>query len=247
MLKKLLPSILLFFSALASAEPIPDFSANYLIRIEGVQAGELKRELETVDNGLRLFQSQTQAKGVFAFFKPEVVTETSLWSRQNDRILPQAYRYIREGGKKDKHMSLDFDWPNKRLYIDDKKKPWSLRLAQPTLDKLLYQLSLMSDLAAGKQRFHYMIADGGKLKRYDIQQIGQESISTPLGNIDTIKLIRKRDRPKDRQTTLWCAPGLHYLPVKLEHIEKDGTVFTAVLRRLKGIDGQNSFHTPTQQ
>ena len=74
-----------------------------------------------------------------------------------------------------------------------------------------------------------------------IIKISREVITTPLGKIEAIKLTRERSRPKDRKTTLWCAPSLNYLPVMLEHIEKDGTVFTAKIRRLRGINSKGAF------
>ncbi len=238
-------AILILFilpSASLLADTIPDFSANYAIKLNGIQAGELKRSLVSNSDGSRLFKSETKAKGVFAFFKPEVIVETSLWSSDAQKIKPIAYRYSRTGGKKDKTLLLDFDWSTKQLHIDDKQQPWSLTLKDDTLDKLLYQLALMSDLAEQQEQFHYHIADGGKIKQYLISKVSREVISTPLGKIEALKLTRERSRPKDRKTTLWCAPALNYLPVKLEHIEKDGTLFTATLRRLNGIDSAGAFN-----
>ena len=227
------------------ADPIPDFAANYSIHLNGIQAGELKRSLVTNNDGTRLFKSKTQAKGLFALLKPEVIIETSLWSGSEKLIKPLEYRYIRTGGRKNKRVALDFNWITKQVYIDDAKRPWSLDLESATLDKLLYQLALMSDLEEKKVTFNYRIADGGKIKHYLITKTNQEVISTPMGKIEAIKLTRERSRPKDRKTTLWCAPALNYIPVMLEHIEKDGTIFTAKLRRLRGIDTDNAFESNT--
>ena len=132
-----------------------------------------------------------------------------------------------------------------QVFIDDKKKPWQLKIEQNTLDKLVYQLALMSDLADNKTLLNYRIADGGKLKDYKIKILDEEIITTPLGRINTIKLTRERVRSKGRETTLWCAPALNYLPVKLEHTEKGGSIFTAVLRRLKGIATEDAFKALT--
>lgn len=239
--------MLLLIARITAAQPLlPDFSASYAIDLNGIQAGQLKRSLTTQEDGLRVFKSKTRAKGLFALFKPETIVETSLWSLRNDTITPEHYSYVRTGGNKDKWVSLLFDWSKQQLYIDDRKQPWSLALEGPVLDKLVYQLSLMSDLAEGQETFHYRIADGGKIKDYKITHLGEEIVSTPMGRIKAIKLSRERNRPKDRKTTLWCAPGLHYLPVRLEHIEKDGSVFTATIHRLSGIDAEDAF-TQTQQ
>lgn len=226
--------------SMAQSVTIPDFSANYQVHLNGLQAGELKRSLQSQADGKRLFKSETQAKGVFAFFKPEKIVETSLWLWNKNFVQPQTYIYSRKGGKKDKEVHLDFDWPDNSVHINDGEQPWSLKLRPRTLDKLVYQIALMSDLAKDKQKFRYNIADGGKIKIYDITILGEEVVTTPLGQFTAIKLLRKREGKKERKTTLWCAPSLNYLPVQLEHIEKDGTVFTATIRTLEGIEIGNS-------
>ncbi len=235
--------ILLFFCLPQSlqAQDIADFSAYYKVSLNGLSAGELKRTLSTNEDGSRTFLSQSQAKGVFAFFKPDLVEETSIWSLEEQEIRPQSYLYQRTGGKKEKYLSINFDWYNQRANIDDNNHTSVLDIKPNTLDKLLYQLVLMSDLEQQKTLLNYQVIDGDQLKTYDIVIIGTEIINTPLGKIEAIKLQRQRDTNKQRQTTLWFAPKLQYLPVKIEHIEKDGTRFTAELRRLKGIDTANSF------
>jgi len=224
-----------------SAQQIADFSANYLVRYNNIQAAELKQTLETQTDGTRLYTSKMQAKGVFAYIKPDVVTETSLWQQNKDVIEPLHYQYERTGGKKDKYLSMDFDWGKQLVAIDDKKHPWQLKLQPETLDKLVYQIALMQDLKADKTSLDYTIADGGKLKTYNIGIIGEEVIETPLGKIKTIKFTRIKNIDKKRKTTLWCAPALNYLPVQIEHVEKHGTTYTAVLRRLKGLDTTDAF------
>ncbi|OUR72181.1 isoprenoid biosynthesis protein [Methylophaga sp. 41_12_T18] len=240
-MKTLISYFLLLMPLWLSAQEIPDFSANYLVKLNNIQAGELKRSLVTHSDGNRQFTSITKAKGVFAFFKPDVVEETSIWQSIDNQVQPQFYSFERTGGKKDKFMALNFDWQADRLHIDDGKQPWQLKLEHGTLDKLVYQIALMSDLKTNKQQFNYRIADGGKLKTYDIRIITEEVIKTPLGKINTVKLIRYRSNNNKRQTTLWCAPALNYLPVKLEHTEKGGSVFTALLRKLDGITTTDAF------
>lgn len=244
MLRLLSYILLLCLSNFALAADIPDFSANYLVKLNGIQAGELKRSLKTQENGLRKFNSVSQAKGVFSFFKPDVIEETSVWKLVNGRVTPQRYRYQRTGGKKDKFLQMQFNWHEQQVSIDDREHPWELDIETGVLDKLVYQISLMRDLSQGIEQVDYLIADGGRLKTYQITVLGKETITTPMGQIDTIKLTRHREKPNDRETTLWCAPALNYLPVKLEHVE-DEAVFTALLRRLQGIDAEQAF-TPLQ-
>ncbi|MDO7597854.1 MAG: DUF3108 domain-containing protein [Pseudomonadota bacterium] len=234
-------TFLLLMPLTISAQELPDFSANYQVMLNGIQAGDLKQRLSSNSDGSRKFTSATQAQGLFAFFKPDLVEEISTWTLVGNRIQPRHYLYQRSGGKKDKYLKLDFDWQSQQLSIDDKNYPWQLALEPHTLDKLVYQLALMMDMDKGINQYNYRIADGGKIKTYTIDVMNEEIVTTTLGRIKTIKLKRLRDETSKRQTVLWCAPALNYLPVKLEHTEKDGTVFTANLHRLKGIPTANIF------
>lgn len=231
--------VLLCMSSTAFAQNLNDYSAKYEIEMNGLQAGELTQQLETLTDGLHRFRSATKAKGVIAVFRRDTVKETSLWTLSSQQIKPRQYLYQRNGGKKDKYLRMDFDWRTNSVHIDDKVHPWDLEIESDTLEKHVYQVQLRLDLLKNPEQstFNYLIADGGRIKHYQIARLEQETISTPLGQIDTVKFKRQRDRDsdKDRETTLWCAPELNYLPVKLEHIEKDGTKFTAVLRRIEGL------------
>lgn len=237
--------LLIIFPQWLLAQEIPDFTAKYTVNLKGLHAGDQKSSLSTNNDGSRVFKSTSKATGLFSFFKPELVEETSVWKLHSGYIRPDHYLYQRTGGKKDKYMQLTFNWQANRLHIDDKKQPWSLPLEPNTLDKLVYQLALMSDLADDKTTFNYRIADGGKLKNYTIKIVDTETITTPLGEIEAVKLIRQRKAGKKRQTTLWCAPALNYLPVQLEHIEKDGSKFTAVIKQLQGFNLELAFQPIT--
>lgn len=231
--------VLLFMSSMTCAQELDDYSAKYEIEMNGLQAGELTQQLETLTDGLHRFRSATKAKGVIAVFRRDTVKETSLWTVSRQQIKPRQYLYQRSGGKKDKYLRMDFDWRENSVHIDDKVHPWDLEIETGTLEKHIYQVQLRLDLLQNPEQnmFNYLIADGGRIKHYQIERLEQETITTPLGKIATVKFKRQRDRDsdKDRETTLWCAPELNYLPVKLEHIEKDGTKFTAVLRRIEGL------------
>ena len=240
MLKTAGALLFLLLSPVLSAEEIPDFIANYRVELNGIQAGELVRSLSTEESGQRLFTSTSQAKGVFALIKPDVITESSRWHWNGEGVQPDRYVYERSGGKKEKWLEMQFDWDNGTASIDDKEQPWQLTLEPGTLDKLVYQISLMHDLDEHSKNISYRIADGGHIKTYNIQVVGTETVTTPMGKIQAVKLIRQRDSDSDRETTLWCAPALNYMPVKLTHKE-DGTTFTAMIRRLQGMNSNAAF------
>lgn len=223
-------------TAPAYADAVKDYEATYEVGLNGFSVGELEQTLTSQDDGTSKLFSRTRAKGLFKLIKSDVVKETSVVAMADGQVKPQSYVYDRSGGDKDKHIELDFDWSTQEVAIDDKKHPWVLDLGNNTHDKHAYQLQLMLDLEADTESLSYQIADGGKLKTYDISILGRETVNTPMGKIDTIKLRRERDADSERETTLWCAPALNNLPVRLEHKEKDDSRFIAVIKTLEGRD-----------
>ena len=101
-------------------------------------------------------------------------------------------------------------------------------LPEIALDKLSYQLQLRKDLINKQTLEAYQIADGGHLKTYTFEVIGDEVIETPLGKMDTIHIKRIREGKK-RFTHIWLAKKWDYLIVKLEHKEKSGQSFAIQL------------------
>ena len=78
----------------------------------------------------------------------------------------------------------------------------------------------------------YAIADKNKLKDYEFKNGGTEEVVTAAGTYRAVKLSRGTTAD-DRQTTVWCAAGLGWLPVKVEYREKNGDITTALLRTLR--------------
>ena len=122
---------------------------------------------------------------------------------------------------------------------------WEMEIPQNALDKLVVQIAVMMDLAAGKKELVYDIADGGKLKEYRFAVVGKENIRVPAGEFEVLKIERIR-KDNDRTTYLWCAPSLNYLPVRIEQIEhEDGVTYLSELKQTS-LGGQTAAqpHTP---
>ena len=145
----------------------------------------------------------------------------------------RAYRlHGRSGGKESRNVQLDFDWTTNQVVNTVNGQPWSMALEHGTQDKLLYQLSIMQDLHTSKTSLHYPIADGGKLKYYDIEIVGKERIHIELGTFDAVRLRHIKGR---RKTTMWCAEQLGYLPIRIEQQKNDDSPMIATLTSVTGI------------
>ncbi len=112
-----------------------------------------------------------------------------------------------------------------------------MRVPDDALDKHSLVLAVSADLRDGRLASSYPVADGGRLKTYTFERLGDERLVTPLGVHDTIKL--RRERPGGRPATLfWHAPALDHLPVRIERRDGEGRVLRMSLVRYEpGRDG----------
>lgn len=212
----------------ALASPLPDFEVQYSLRYEDVRVGEAVYRLARQGDSY-LYESRSRPVGIAAWFRKDRVQEHSQWVWHEERIRPLQYLYRRTGGRSDRDAELIFDWDALQVENRVEGHPWQMDIPPHALDKMVVTLVLMHDLARGLRDVEYAIADGGKLKTYRFKVVGEERVETPAGSFDTLKLERMRDDNK-RYTALWCAPELHYLPVKLLQREDDDRIITSELR-----------------
>ena len=209
------------------------FEVNYTLYSNDMKFGLMERRFFRLNEGSYTFRSETKTIGFFSLFRKDHIVEVSNWSFIGSNFIPLLYTYRHTGGKKNRDVEISFNWDKKQILNRVNGSIWHMQTQPGILDKLLYQLTIMSDLKSGYVPESYTIADGGKIKKYMFEHIGDEVIKTPLGEFNTIKVARYKSNKKQK-TFLWCAYDLDFLPVKVTNTEKDGRLITTIIKSLKG-------------
>ena len=216
-----------------SAEnPLPMFNAVYSLKRNGITLGTSTRSLSSGNDGTYIYASNTHATGIISWFVRDQIDEYSKWTFNDGHIRPMEYVYHRHGGIKSRNVKLKFDWQHLTVTNTINGDAWHMKIPADAQDKLVYQLSIMYDLSKGKKALEYKIADGGKLKDYSFEIDGEEILNTVMGRLKTLRIQRIGDK---RDSTVWCAPKLYYLPVKLEQQDTDGSHLSMQITSLQGI------------
>jgi hypothetical protein len=225
---------LMLLLVVAGAAPLqasglpPEFRAQYVVKKGPLVLGHAMRELQHAEDGQLVFVSTSDTSGLADMLINDHIRETSYLRQDGGHLLPVKYEY-RRNGKRTRSISQQYDWQQDSVISHLDERVFEYPIPDVTYDPNGYQVSLMIDLAGGANDLDYNIAGSKRLKTYDIRHIGDEQVKTPLGRLDTVVIQRKTDQI----TTMWCAPALHYLPVKIEH-EEDGITFTASLESVSG-------------
>lgn len=227
---------LCFVSGVCSAAELQleGFTASYVLTAFGATVGRTQWRLVPADDGLFLWESRSETAGAGALIRDVYITERSESELHGQGFRPLVYHYVRYDDNTERDVEVSFDWEHGVVFNTAEEHTWRMSVPPGTLDKLNYLLALMRDLAAGKRDMRYTIADGGRLKTYDMRAAGTETLETALGTLQTVKIQRLRDRD-DGEAILWCASALGFLPVKLEHRDRDGRLVSMHIQSIEGL------------
>lgn len=200
------------------------YKAEYLTTAMGLSM-TLFRELARDSSGSYKLTS-TGKKFVFR------IEETSIFRIDDKQLVPESYIYQLSGLVK-RRREVHFV-PGSDTIRSLKKGEWyDLPYTENTYDRMSQQeqsrLKMLTDYSMGDSLV-VTVADGKSVDDYQLDFVGEETIDTPTGPIDTLHFERLHDNP-DRSSDTWVAPELDYLMVKTVHVE-DGKPVEVVLSKI---------------
>jgi hypothetical protein len=223
--------------AIAAGWTPQSFVASYGLETMGFNIGTMDRELTVNASGIYAYRSEMRAEGIAKMFLKGKVTERSTGVCQGEQCVPSLYVADNPGSKKVKHTEIRFDWGGGQVQVRLDSQALLHPLQTDMIDKLTVELILMRDIAKGQRETAYTVVEGRKVKTYRMKVLGNERVNSPQGSFDAVKLIRDmseaRQTGNPRNTVIWSVPALDFIPVRVEHTEKDGRVITAVLKSLR--------------
>ena len=213
--------------------------ATFVLEAAGTKFARTQWSLAPGVGDTYISTSRTEPTGLFALIREETRIERSEWTYSEDWLQSLEYHYERTG-RKSRKIAITFDWEENIAHYESQGTAGQLSVPPGTMDKLNHYLALMRDLGRGARRVEYTIADSRRrLGRYVFSKIGEESIHTSLGTLDAV-VVRRWHENRQRRTTLWCARALGFFPVKIVHVERDGTPLTLRIESLSGIKRRES-------
>ncbi|MFO1351328.1 MAG: DUF3108 domain-containing protein [Gammaproteobacteria bacterium] len=218
----------------ADGLPLKPFVAHYKVFGMGMSLGEGAITLSDEGNGRYRMRSEVHPTGVTAFLIKDRIREDAVGEFQGDVPRPSEYSYEQNGGKKKRNTHLRFDWQTGQVHARYNDKQATFALEPRTVDPLSLYLLAMRDLQQQRASSQYTLINRLKLKTYQIDRQPNESVDTPLGRLQAVRVTRQ-SADDSRATTLWFAPALDYLPVQVVQTEDGDESFRMVLESVEGI------------
>lgn len=201
------------------------FQASYQFSYNGKNLGSATRTLSQSGNNWN-YVFAAKAGGMAS------ATETSRFTFSNGQIGASSFSRTSKILVHNNTMSIQFNPSAKTINTKKDDKARSFAWKAGVLDELNAELQLREDLKASGLKANYYLADAKEVEARKFVKQGTETIKSPYGTFDTVKVVMKHDKP-GRQTTFWLAPKLDYLPVKVAHQDKN-TSYGLLLTGYKG-------------
>lgn len=205
--------------ALAQAQELTPISATY--------GATMDKGLSIDGSATRTLKQQADGSWLYRFDVDSLIadiTESVTFRWEDGEVLPLEYRYALKGLMiRDRSRALNFNQAANSVSGSYDGESFNMPLAENALDPLGYQLQLRQDLKAGKTDVTYAVADDGDYDEDRFAVVGKETLTTPVGEYETIKVEKVRNADSKRSTLMWFAPELDYLLVRLVQVEPDGS------------------------
>lgn len=187
-------------------------------------AGTARITFNIDKNGTYQINSTTEAKGLASlFFDPLVQKSEGMVTERG--LTPNFFSY--QYGK-NKAQSASFAWSDGVVLMHSAKGDKTEKLVTGTQDLLSFMYQFMF-----KPPFEAMqitMTNGKNLRTYTYSFEGEEIISTKLGKLKTVHLLKTGS--DEEKTELWLGIEYQYLPVKIRKTEKNGSVIEQVVTNI---------------
>jgi hypothetical protein len=210
-------------SSVSYAFDLVPYTATYQFNLNGQLSGTATRVLsKQADNQYRY---QFNAAAMIAN-----ANELSDFKFDGQKVQSLHYENTKQILFKTKKSTVDFDWSKNQANAQRNGEVLQYALTEPaTLDPLNLEIQIRQDLSKKSTlKGKYSLGDAKGLNPLAFELEGAEKITTPYGEIDTIKVSRVH-QSSDRKTQFWLAKSLNYLPVKVVQID-DGAIYTIELQ-----------------
>ena len=135
-------------------------------------------------------------------------------------VRPLGYRCRACDGQKDGLVEVAYDFAAGLASFSENEELLEFALNPRAMDRKSWEIQAALDIAAGRPMGVEPTIEGGKLKMYRGEKLGEEVLSTRAGEFHTVKYRRQREGSENFQF-LWYARELGWLPARWEIWRKD--------------------------
>lgn len=223
------------FAKMGCDSSFKPFAADYQLLHNNKKTGTAQASLEMTEQGHWRYRFNSKAK-VALLFKADIRESSEFRLNENNQFEALSYQFEQKIGPKKKIVSALFK-PNQgnselsNAQGNNDGKAWNIYLQGGETDRLLVNLQIGELLKQGKTEFSFDSLEKGRVRQLKFRAGEIQTVETPLGSFAAFIVERLHDNPK-RKTSLWYAPELGYIPIKILREKKGKKPVMLLLQNL---------------
>ncbi|MCZ6559864.1 MAG: DUF3108 domain-containing protein [Gammaproteobacteria bacterium] len=210
----------------ATGPALQPYWASYKVLRGKKKVGVSKVELTADTDGLFVYRTKVSARGLARLFVRRDITGESHFTLENNLPFPLSYHST--GAKKGDTQSIVFDPSNNEISSEYKGTEKTLPWSPGVLDLLSMEIAMQLQFSRGEVPTEYTLVEKNRIRDYHVEIEGTESIKTPFGEYETVRLWRQREG-SDNHAVIWLAPDLNYLMIRFDKYKRGKKDFSILL------------------
>ena len=168
-------------------------------------------------DGFFVYRTRVSPRGLARLFVRRDVKGESRFTLENDLPFPQSYSSF--GAKKNDIQRILFDPLTNEISSQYKGAEKTLQWSPGVLDLLSMEIAMKLQFSRGEIPTEYTVAEKNRIREYYLEIEDRESIKTPFGEHETVRIRRQR-AGSDNHAIIWLAPELDYLMVRFDKYKR---------------------------
>lgn len=216
------------FAILADARALPgSVTMRYTLSQGGTTLGNGTENYRSDGKNYSIV-SEAQGEGIYRLLFGNI-KRVSRGIVEGDGLKPNLFEDVRNDKT---YAKAGFDWDAMQLRLEYKDRKKTVALAPDAQDQLSFAYSFAFDEQLPSE-LDVQLTNGKRLSSYHYINLGRETLTTPLGRIETIHLKREAE-PGKSGSEFWLSPAHRNLPVKVVIIDDDdGSRFEQIVTAIE--------------
>lgn len=217
--------------AAAATPALRAYDASYGFSAYGMNAGTSDMSLRHAGGDEWTFVARNNPRGLFRLSSTASLTLSSRMTVGPQGVQPLLFTAAQPDGS-DQRAEVHFDWATMRAtgVVDGHRIDMALKPG--VQDDQSVQIALIYALLGGHVPAGIALFDKDGIRDYDYARVGEETLHTPMGDIDTV-VYESHKAYSPRRTRFWCAPQYGYVPMRAEQKRDDEVQWTMEIRSFR--------------
>ena len=218
--------------AVAANAEITPFKVTYNLKYS-IAKGTMTLNVSANDSGGYDIDSSTKAEGAAKLIISKPVTEHAEFKIVDGVVQAVSYELSDGSEESNEDVKIAYNWADSQANMQSEKGEEVKSLTAETMDQLVMQAAAVLAIKNGTEEFTFrQLHPGTDAQTITYSKMGEEILKTSLGELNTVKYSRKREG-SGRENHFWYSIEHDYVPVQLEQVKGNKSVYKATLNSLE--------------